>query len=152
MSHTLTSDTVEGVARITEARLKREVSEGKIIDFRRSEVGVKGVHEVQQLQGGRGVGQALRLAPLCPPLGLLLDGPPRGGHLARSGSGSPPGGGGGGRVDVIVLEGPGARSDFNEDANAVEAGAEVYRGHCGLVPHQGRQHLARLKEYVRLVY
>ena len=35
----LTSDTVEGVARITEARLKREVSEGKIIDFQRSEVG-----------------------------------------------------------------------------------------------------------------
>ena len=39
VSLALTSDTVEGVARITEARLKREVSEGKIIDFRRSEVG-----------------------------------------------------------------------------------------------------------------
>ena len=39
VSLTLTLDTVEGVARVTEARLKREVSEGKIIDFRRSEVG-----------------------------------------------------------------------------------------------------------------
>ena len=39
MSHALTSDTVEGVAQITEVRLKREVNEGKIIDFQRSEVG-----------------------------------------------------------------------------------------------------------------
>ena len=41
LSHppTLTPDTVKGIAWITEARLKREVSEGKIIDFQRSEVG-----------------------------------------------------------------------------------------------------------------
>ena len=33
------TDTVEGMARITEARLRREVSEGKIVDFRRSDGG-----------------------------------------------------------------------------------------------------------------
>ena len=45
------SDNVEGVVRLTEARLRRDLSEGKIVDFRRSDSGGFEVVRVEAITG-----------------------------------------------------------------------------------------------------
>ena len=48
----LSSDFVEGAVRLTEARLRREVTEGKIVDFRRVEGGFE-IMRVEAVSGAK---------------------------------------------------------------------------------------------------
>jgi len=75
------TDTVEGMARITEARLRRDVSEGKIVDFQRSNVGFEVIRR-EALNGHESKGkhclmtgtiQAMQsLKSIAPPITFLV--------------------------------------------------------------------------------